>query len=47
MDRHTEITLIQEIIGLAEQKSAYLDDEIATHPFHAIPVLNNLNENRQ
>lgn len=31
-DRHTEITLIQEIIGLAEQKLAYMGDEIAHSP---------------
>ena len=32
MDRHTEITLIKEIIGLAEQESTYLDDAIAHSP---------------
>ena len=32
MDRTTEIGLIKEIIGLAEQKSAYLDDTIAHSP---------------
>jgi hypothetical protein len=32
MDRHTEIALIKEIIGLAEQKSAFLDPEIAHSP---------------
>jgi phenylpropionate dioxygenase-like ring-hydroxylating dioxygenase large terminal subunit len=32
MDRTTEISLIKEIIGLAEQKSAYLDETIAHSP---------------
>lgn len=32
MDRAVEIELIKEIIGLAEQKSAYLDDAIAHSP---------------
>ncbi|MEO3415647.1 SRPBCC family protein [Roseovarius sp. CAU 1744] len=32
MDRQTEITLIKEIIGLAQQKSAFLDDTIAHSP---------------
>ena len=32
MDRDTEISLIKEIIGLSEQKSAYLDPEIAHSP---------------
>lgn len=32
MDRSTEISLIKEIIGLAEQKSAYLDQTIAHSP---------------
>lgn len=32
MDRQTEITLIKEIIGLAEQKSAFLDDAITHSP---------------
>lgn len=32
MDRTEEITLMKEIIGLAEQKSAYLDDTIAHSP---------------
>ena len=32
MDRAEEITLMKEIIGLAEQKSAYLDDTIAHSP---------------
>ncbi|MEL6234978.1 MAG: SRPBCC family protein [Pseudomonadota bacterium] len=32
MDRQTEVALIREIIGLAEQKSAYLDDTIAHSP---------------
>ena len=32
MDRQTEINLIQEIIGLAEQKSAFLDETIAHSP---------------
>ena len=32
MDRKSEVTLIKEIIGLAEQKSAYLDDAIAHSP---------------
>ena len=32
MDRQTEIALIKEIIGLAEQKSAYLDAAVAHSP---------------
>ena len=32
MDRSTEIGLIKEINGLAEQKSAYLDQTIAHSP---------------
>lgn len=32
MDRQTEINLIQEIIGLAEQKSTFLDETIAHSP---------------
>lgn len=32
MDRQTEIELIKEIIGLADQKSAFLDDAIAHSP---------------
>ncbi|TCL09555.1 phenylpropionate dioxygenase-like ring-hydroxylating dioxygenase large terminal subunit [Shimia isoporae] len=32
MDRETELGLIREIIGLAEQKSAFLDAEIAHSP---------------
>ena len=32
MQRSTEIRLIKEIIGLAEQQSAYLDDRIAESP---------------
>ncbi|WP_170786447.1 aromatic ring-hydroxylating oxygenase subunit alpha [Ruegeria lacuscaerulensis] len=32
MDRQTEIELIKEIIGLADQKSAFLDDSIAHSP---------------
>lgn len=32
MDRREEIELIKEIIGLAEQKTAYLDDAIAHSP---------------
>ena len=32
MDRQTEIGLIKEIIGLAEQKSAYLDQSVAHSP---------------
>lgn len=32
MDRNTEISLIKEIIGLAEQKSAYLDTSVAHSP---------------
>ncbi|MDJ0614728.1 MAG: SRPBCC family protein [Rhizobiaceae bacterium] len=32
MDRETEVRLIREIIGLAEQKSAFLDDSIAHSP---------------
>lgn len=32
MDRATELSLIREIIGLAEQKSAFLDDSIAHSP---------------
>ncbi|QDG78612.1 aromatic ring-hydroxylating dioxygenase subunit alpha [Labrenzia sp. PHM005] len=32
MDRTTEIGLIKEILGLAEQKSAYLDEAIAHSP---------------
>ncbi|MEM8731285.1 MAG: SRPBCC family protein [Pseudomonadota bacterium] len=32
MDKQTEVTLIKEIIGLAEQKSAYLDDAITHSP---------------
>ena len=32
MDRQEELTLIREVIGLAEQKSAYLDDAIAHSP---------------
>ncbi len=32
MDRQTEIQLIREIIGLAEQESAFLDSEIAHSP---------------
>ena len=32
MDRATELNLIREIIGLAQQKSAFLDSEIAHSP---------------
>ena len=32
MDRQTEIALIKEIIGLAEQKSAHLDEAVAHSP---------------
>lgn len=32
MDRATEIELIKEVIGLADQKMAYLDDEITHSP---------------
>ena len=32
MDRQTEIRLIKEIIGLANQKSAFLDETIAHSP---------------
>lgn len=32
MDRDTELDLIREVIGLADRKSAYLDDEIAHSP---------------
>ncbi|MEM7301618.1 MAG: SRPBCC family protein [Pseudomonadota bacterium] len=32
MDRATEVSLIQEVIGLAEQKSAYLDDTVTHSP---------------
>ena len=32
MDRQTETNLIQEVIGLAEQKSTFLDETIAYSP---------------
>lgn len=32
MDRETELSLIREVVGLAEQKSAYLDPTIAHSP---------------
>lgn len=32
MDRQTELTLIREIIGLAEQKSAFLDPQVTHSP---------------
>lgn len=39
MERHVEIGLIREIIGLAEQKSTYLDDTISHSPIsrHSSP----------
>ena len=32
MDRQTEVSLLREVIGLADQKSAYLDPEISHSP---------------
>ena len=32
MDRQTEITLIKEIVGLAQKRTTHLDDRVAHSP---------------
>ena len=46
MDRQTEINLIQEIIGLAEQKSTFWMKQSRIHQFPDIQAPNDLNVNR-